>query len=66
MHYFGFGPYSYKGFMRSDFLRNEKPSRITGVGRSKGRPPDKEPRCSMQKDRKRMKMKKAIRRRNRK
>lgn len=60
---FGFGPYSN---MRVEFPMVQKPSRITGVGRAKGRGPDKEPRYALQKARKHTKMKKASRRRNRK
>lgn len=63
---FDFGPYTYTGFVRPELLRNEHPSRITGVGRTKGRPSDKDSRYAAQKDRKRTKMKKASRRRNRK
>lgn len=60
---FGYGPYS---DMRVVFPVIQKPSRITGVGRARGRGPDKEPRYAAQKARKRTKMKKASRRRNRK
>ena len=63
---FGFGPYSYIGSMRPEMIRKEKPSRITGVGRTRGRPFDKVPKYAFQKTRTRIKMKKASRRRNRK
>lgn len=42
-----------------------KPNRVTGVGRARGRGPDKEPRYAKQKARKHTQMKKASRRRNR-
>lgn len=63
---FGFGPYSYMGSLRPEMMRVEKPSRITGVGRTKGRPFDKAPRYALQKAKARTKMAKASRRRNRK
>lgn len=43
-----------------------KPSRITGVGRAKGRGPDKPPKNALKCKRKATKIKKASRRRNRK
>lgn len=63
---FGFGPYSHMGSIRPEMMRIERPSRVTGVGRAKGRPFDKAPRYALQKARTRTKMKKASRRRNRK
>ena len=63
---FGFGPYSYMGFMKPEFARTDRPSLLTGVGRTKGRPPDKAPRYALQKARTRTRMKKGSRRRNRK
>lgn len=42
-----------------------KPSRITGVGRAKGRGPDKPPKNELKRKRKATKQKKQSRRRNR-